>query len=130
MTRREQDALIALAAWARRYAYAPYSKFAVGAAVVAEDDRTFYGSNVENASLGLTLCAERAAMAAAAGAGVRLLRGLVIVTDTAEPAMPCGACLQWLAEFGSPSTLVVAATVGGKTRRAELKDLLKEPFSL
>ncbi len=128
MTRAEENALIALAAAARRHAYAPYSRFAVGAAVVADDGRTFFGSNVENASLGLSLCAERTAMAAGVCSGMRRLLAVVVVTDTTAPAMPCGACLQWMAEFGSGATEIVSATVGGAVRRTTVGALLKEPF--
>ncbi len=130
MTAREEHALIALAAAARRHAYAPFSSFAVGAAVVSDDDRTFYGCNVENASFGLTLCAERAAMAAAIGAGVRRIRAVVLVADTVKPQWPCGGCLQWIAEFGTASTEIVSATIAGAVRRTKLGDLYKEPFQL
>jgi cytidine deaminase len=125
---REVQALIALAAMARSNAHAPYSRFRVGAAVVTDDGRAFYGCNVENASLGLTLCAERSAIASAVAAGARGLQAVVVVTESPEPDAPCGACLQWIAEFGPPTTTVVSATVAGATRRARLSDLIKEPF--
>ncbi|NLH98547.1 MAG: cytidine deaminase [Chthonomonadales bacterium] len=130
MNQREEHALIALAAAARRNAHAPYSGFPVGAAVVADDDRAFFGCNVENASLGLTLCAERAAIAAAVASGARRIGAVVVVTGSDKPPWPCGACLQWLAEFGDARTLVIAASVSGMVRRAELRDLIKEPFEL
>lgn len=128
LSRREEEALIALAALARTRAYAPYSGYSVGVAVVADDDRTFFGCNVENASLGLTLCAERSAMASAIAGGARKFRALVLVSDGIVPGTPCGACLQWLAEFGEPDTVVVVAAVSGQVQRWRLKDLLKEPF--
>jgi cytidine deaminase len=128
LTRAEEAALIALAAAARSRAYAGYSGFAVGAAVVADDDRTFFGCNVGNASLGLTLCAERAAIAAGVASGMRGLRAVVIVTGSDRPTWPCGACLQWIAEFGGPSAQVVCATVAGKVQRARLSELLPNPF--
>jgi cytidine deaminase len=81
------------------HAYAPYSGFKVAAAVLAADGRVFTGVNVENASYGLTVCAERNAMAAAVGQGVRALRALVVVCSGETPASPCGACRQVLAEF-------------------------------
>lgn len=130
LTRNEEHALISLAAAARQRAHAPYSGHAVGSAVVAADSRVFSGCNVENASLGLSLCAERAAIASAVCAGVRSIAAVVLVTGRGEPVMPCGACLQWIAEFEHQNTLVVSATVAGKVRRAALRDLLKEPFQL
>lgn len=87
------------AAWAvRERAYAPYSRFAVGAALVG-GGRVFVGCNVENVSFGLTQCAERAAVCAAVSAGVREFEGIVVVADTREPISPCGACRQVLSEF-------------------------------
>jgi cytidine deaminase len=95
-------------AWkARSQAYAPYSKFQVGAALLSEDGRVFHGCNVENLSYGLTNCAERVAIGAAVAAGVRRFVAVAVVADTAVPISPCGACRQVLAEFGVP--LVVLA---------------------
>lgn len=99
------------AAWqARDNAYAPYSNFHVGAALLAADGRIFSGCNVENISYGLTNCAERVAMGAAVSAGVREFLAVAVVADTTVPISPCGACRQVLAEFGVPRILLVNRT--------------------
>ena len=89
-------------------AYAPYSGVRVAAAVEAEDGSVFLGVNVENASLGLTICAERSAIAAMVTAGRRKVKKIVIVSSTPEPLPPCGACRQVLAEFGDEDTIVAS----------------------
>ena len=93
-------------------AYAPYSNFAVGAALLAADGRVFTGCNVENLSFGLTQCAERVAIGSAVAAGVASFLGVAVVADTAVPISPCGACRQVLAEFGVP--LVMLANRSGR----------------
>lgn len=108
-------------------AYAPYSGFRVGAALLGDDGSIHVGCNVENASYGLTICAERSALAAAVAEGVRRFRMLALSTEGKEPASPCGACRQVLAEFGLDLT-VVSGTRSGARRRWELGELLPAPF--
>ena len=124
----ERDALLAAARDVAAHAYAPASKFSVGAAVRADDGRVFVGCNVENASYGLTICAERAAVCAAVAAGAKRLVAVAIVTDLDDPARPCGACRQVLAEFGR-SMHVVLGGRGERVVETSLAQLLPEPFT-
>ena len=114
---------------ARENAYAPYSSFRVGAAVRA-GDRIYAGCNVENASYGLTMCAERAAVFAAVAAGERRIDAVAIVTGASEPTPPCGACRQVLREFGADPTAVtiVSATLDGRRTTHTLEQLLPAAF--
>ena len=101
------DSLIVEAWRAREDAYAPYSNFAVGAALLSADGRVFKGCNVENISYGLTQCAERVAVGTGIATGVRMFVKIVVVADTSSPISPCGACRQVLAEFGVKSVVLV-----------------------
>ena len=120
------DDLVRLAREAQDHAYAPYSGFRVGAALLGEDGTVFRGSNVENVSYGLTICAERGAVAAAVSAGVRAFEVIAVVTDADEPVWPCGACRQVLAEF-APSLRVIAEG-GGRREEKTLEELLPASF--
>lgn len=127
----DDEALARLAAAARQVqanAYAPASRFRVGAAVLAADGRQFVGCNVENASYGLTVCAERSAVSAAVAAGARELVAVAVVTDLDDPGRPCGACRQVLAEFG-PTMRVVLLGNGASRIHTSLDVLLPDPFT-
>ncbi len=115
-----------LPARAREAAYAPYSHFAVGAALRAADGTIYTGCNVENASYGLTICAERNAVAHAVGQGRRHFTAVAVVTENG--VTPCGACRQVLAEFG-PHMAVIMADLAGNLRTCALSDLLPEAFT-
>ncbi len=124
-----QQQLIDAALAARQHAYAPYSKFLVGAAVLADDGSITAGTNVENASYGLTICAERVAVTAAVSAGARKLLAVAVATSGA--ASPCGACRQVLAEFGgSMDVILVDADDHDAFRTTTLDQLLPEQFEL
>jgi cytidine deaminase len=126
-----QDAdLVRAARAARKRAHAPYSRFQVGAAVRDERGRVHVGCNVENASYGLTICAERNAVAAAVVAGARKLRAVAVVTPTRPPGTPCGACRQVLAELGDARTRVLLASPTGAAEDTTLGALLPRGFSL
>ena len=120
------DRLVAAAREARANAYAPYTDFAVGAAVLA-GDRVFPGANVENAASPLSICAERAAVTAAVAAGFRGIDALVLVGSAADPTPPCGGCRQVLAEFGADAVVVSEADDGAR-REWTLAELLPDAF--
>jgi cytidine deaminase len=120
------DRLVEAASAVRDRAYAPYSGYRVGAAVLTADGRVFTGCNVENASYGLGVCAERHAVAAAVAGGGRNLVAVAVVTTSSPPASPCGACRQVLAEFGNLE--VVMANIGGERRRTTVAELLPDAF--
>ena len=113
---------------ARERAYAPYSKFLVGAAVMAKSGKIYTGCNIENASYGLTVCAERNALFSAVGAGEREFTALCVVGDTEAPISPCGACRQVMAEFKVPR--IILANLKGDVKEYTLEELLPYGFSL
>ena len=121
------EELIRAAMQALDRAYAPYSSFSVGAAVLADDGTIYQGCNIENASYGLTMCAERTAIYSAVAAGCRRLQAIAVVAATQGPASPCGACRQVMAEFGI--NRVIMANTAGSVREASLAELLPFAFS-
>jgi len=121
------DPLIAAALTARKYAHAPFSHFQVGAALEDTTGHIHTGCNVENASYGLTLCAERVAVFKAVSEGARQFRRVAVVADTDTLTPPCGACRQILWEFCGDVELVLS-NLHGKTETLRLKDLLPRPF--
>lgn len=120
------DDLVTRALEAREAAYAPYSAYAVGCAVLTSSGSVFSGCNVEISSYGLTMCAERLAVFSAVAAGERRIDRLVLAT--ADQGTPCGACLQVISDFGTPETEVTLTDETARTKNLKLKDLLPMPF--
>lgn len=116
------------AAAARLQAYAPYSKFKVGAAVLAEDGKIYAGCNVENVSYPCGTCAEAGAIAAMVAAGARQIVAMAVVADGENLISPCGACLQRIAEFATPDTVVYLADLHGIKQSHKIFDLLPVAF--
>ncbi|MCK5145807.1 cytidine deaminase [bacterium] len=121
------DLLIQKAIEVRENAYAPYSKFKVGAALLTDDNSIITGCNVENVSYGLTTCAERNAVYKAMSNGIRQFKAIAIVTDTDTLTTPCGACRQVLAEFNHEMP-VMLANLKGDRQLTSLKELIPYPF--
>ena len=121
------NSLIDAALAVRANALAPFSKFAVGAAVEAADGRIYTGCNIENVTYGLTICAERVAIFKAISEGVRTFRRVAVAADTENLTPPCGACRQILWEFCGDVELVLV-NLAGKTETCRLKDLFPRPF--
>jgi len=119
--------LVRAATTAQTAAYAPYSEYPVGAAVLAADGRVFTGCNVENAAYGSTVCAERVAVWTAVAAGVRRLLAVAVVTPNG--GAPCGACRQVLAEFGSVELVIATAAPGAPIARFTLGELLPRAWT-
>ena len=115
--------LLKAATEARSRARARYSNFAVGAALLTSSGKIFVGCNIENASLGLTMCAERVAVGSAVANGVDKFVAIAVVADSTRPVLPCGACRQVLAEF-NPELRIVASTLDGQRESVKLSELL------
>ncbi|MHB8079645.1 MAG: cytidine deaminase [Candidatus Krumholzibacteriia bacterium] len=120
--------LVDAARAARARSYSPYSHFAVGAALLGKSGRIYAGTNVENASFGLSICAERAAICRAVAEGERDFTAIAVVTGEAHPTPPCGACRQVLQEF-APGLLVLLAGAGGPVEEWTLAELLPRAFT-
>jgi len=121
------DALLAAALEVRKNAHAPYSKFLVGAALEAEDGRVFTGCNVENATYGLTMCAERIAVFKGISEGAKRFRRVAVAADTDTLTPPCGSCRQILWEFCGDAE-VVLVNLRGKNEAFRMRELFPRPF--
>lgn len=131
-TRATLDNLLVDARAAREHAYAPYSNFHVGAALLTHDGRRFVGCNVENAAYGLCNCAERTALFAAVAAGCRVgdFAALAVIADTPAPVSPCGACRQVMSELCDPNMPVLMGNLHGQASRTTVAALLPGSFQL
>ena len=126
-----QGELLAAAREAQASAYAPYSNFAVGAAVLLSDGTIYRGCNIENASFGLTVCAERVAVFSAVSDGRMDIAAVAVVTGGPRLCKPCGACRQVIAEFSqADNPIIVLSSVEGETAREPITDLLPDTFNL
>ena len=131
VTEMQMEVLLELARTAREQAYAPYSEYRVGSALLTRDGRMFFGCNVENLSFGLTVCAERNAIAAAVASGMLVgqLMAIVVLGDMDTPISPCGACRQVIAEFAHEGCLVRGVNLRNQSREWRITDLLPDAFS-
>jgi cytidine deaminase len=121
--------IIQKAAEVMKNAYAPYSKFSVGCALISESGQYFMGCNVENASYGATLCAERVAIGQMLASGEQKIKELAIITSSERPCVPCGICLQVISEFASGETPIILSSQNRKQiERLKLKDLLPKVY--
>jgi cytidine deaminase len=125
----DEKQLMEEAVKAREFAYVPYSKFQVGAALIAKDGKVFRGCNIENASYGMTNCAERTALFKAYSEGITQFDTLVVVADTDRPVPPCGACRQVISELCDSEMEVILTNLKGDVQRILVKDLLPGAFS-
>ena len=123
----EYRKLISEAKKARKRAYTPYSKFKVGAAVLSADGKIFTGCNIENASFGMSVCAERVAIFKAVSEGSTKFEAIAVVGDTDKPCSPCGACRQVISEFGE-DILLIMANLKGDVEIKKIRKLLPEAF--
>ncbi|NLC69467.1 MAG: cytidine deaminase [Clostridiaceae bacterium] len=120
--------LVKMALEERNKAYAPYSKFRVGASVMMENGKVYTGVNVENASFGATICAERTAIVKAVSDGELKIKAVAVASDSREQTFPCGICLQVILEFGHDDTLVLCSNNMGDFKEYKLKELMPYYF--
>ncbi|MBT2655246.1 cytidine deaminase [Bacillus sp. ISL-18] len=125
----DMQALLDQAIEARKKAYTPYSNFQVGAAVLTKDHHVFQGCNIENASYGLTNCAERTAIFKAVSEGKNEIDTIIVVANTEGPVSPCGACRQVMAEFCDKDTKIILANLKGEKLETTIDQLLPGYFS-
>lgn len=123
-----KEKLVQEAKEGRRCAYAPFSNFAVGAAVLTENHKIYRGCNIENASFGLSNCAERTAIFKAISEGEHIIKAIAVIADTLKPVAPCGACRQVLAEFCDANTKIYLANLHGDTEEWTMDELLPGAF--
>jgi len=121
--------LIAEALKAREFAYVPYSKFQVGAALLTEDGKVYKGCNIENAAYSLCNCAERTALFKAYSEGEKSFKMLAVAADTPGPVSPCGACRQVISELCSPNMPVILTNLNGQVKEMTVQELLPGAFS-
>lgn len=125
----DEKTLFARSKTAMDQAYAPYSHYSVGAALVTEDDEIYTGCNIENASYGLTNCAERTAIFKAVSEGHKSIKTIIIVNKTSEMSKPCGACRQVMSEFMGPNSQVYLADNDNNFKEYSFKEILPLAFS-
>ncbi|WP_349407869.1 cytidine deaminase [Pseudalkalibacillus sp. SCS-8] len=124
-----KEELIKEAIEARKFAYTPYSKFQVGAALLSEDGKVYRGANIENAAYSLCNCAERTALFKAYSEGDKSYKALAVVADTKRPVPPCGACRQVISELCPPSMTVYLTNLKGDLQEIKVSELLPGAFS-
>lgn len=131
MKEKDMKKLVNLAKEAQKFSYAPYSKYKVGVALVTDKDKIYTGTNVENASFGLTICAERAAVVKAVNEGAKGVKAMVLVSNTSAIPIPCGACRQVLAEFSKKGAmLIISINAQGKKIIKNFSELFPFAFVL
>lgn len=123
------EKLLQLAKQAREHAHVPYSKFPVGAAVLTKDGTVYQGCNIENASFGLTNCAERTVIFKAVSEGQKAFEAIAVIADTEGPVSPCGACRQVMVEFCEPTMPVYLTNLNGDVQQTTVGELLPGAFT-
>ncbi|WLR56078.1 cytidine deaminase [Mesobacillus subterraneus] len=125
----DKKTLVEKAIEARNTAYVPYSKFQVGAAIITSNNQVYLGCNIENASYGLTNCAERTAIFKAVSEGDTEIKAIAVVADTEGPVSPCGACRQVIAEFATDETKIYLANLNGDVKETTISEILPGYFT-